>query len=117
MDKRELYFDVERTDSNTVTLIFNNPQETKLAFRAVTDMSLLLRPSTGISLQAKPIYAIILDERKGGWAAWTRSIMPYVTEVKPTERYRLTLIGGKISNKKTIYPICVCARAEETPWD
>lgn len=104
MTSRDLYFDVERTDSNIVTLSFNTPQETKLAFRALME---LLGADSGIYLVARPIYKIVLDNSKGGWQAWCRVMTPYVTEVAAVERYKLTLIDGKIGSRKTIYPLSI----------
>ena len=118
MDRRELYFNAERTDGDTITLVFNNPHETKLAFRALVD---LVGANMGICLQAKPTYAVILDRLKGGWVIWLRLVIPYITEVEPTKRYRLTLMDGKISNGKVTHPVCIYSNAvlpvEETSWD
>ena len=104
MDK--LYFEVIRTDSNTVTLKFNSPHETKLAFRAVVD---LLDDPDGIFLIAKPSYAIILKMNKGGWVKWRRDVTPFTVETSAGERYYLTLMDGKIAAPETKFPLAVIA--------
>lgn len=118
MDKRELYFNVVRTNSEIITLFFNNWGETKLAFRAIID---LLGTNPGIVLQARPIHAITLNRVSGGWLAWRRSVMPYITEVNPEGGHCMVLCDGKLTNNHLTFPLCVRADTifpvEEIPWD
>ena len=75
----KLFFRVERVDSRSIDIIFDNPSATKLAFRSI--MKFLGDEAQGISLVRCDFgYKIVLDKEKGGWAAWRTRLVSMISD-------------------------------------
>lgn len=101
--RRELNFKMVKVDDNVIDLFFDNPEDTKAAFRAIKGY---LGPnlSDGIFLIAKPDYAIVLTKSNGAWAVWMEKMRKFVSyDVVPINgRYRMIVENGTLVSADSI---------------
>jgi hypothetical protein len=99
---KEIYFDVVRMNLDVTMLRFNNSEEARLAYRAIIDTT---GPVRGIMLKIKSTSVIMLDRVAGGFLAWGQLVNPFVKEVTAGERYKITLINGKLASRNFYAPV------------
>lgn len=90
--EKKLFFTVKKVDDDLIDLFFDNPDDTKLAYKAIRNY--LGEEINGVSLIARPVFAIILERAQGAWNMWATRMMSFVND-EPYEsegRYYLKVI-------------------------
>lgn len=93
--EEKLSFVATRVDNNSAVMLFDNPKDTKTAYRIIK--AFLGEEGVGIYLVAKPQYAIILDKFQGGWYIWKKIMRQFVTGDE--KKYFLTIRDNRLVSK------------------